>query len=253
MKKYTGIHNSIVEKILIWEVYMITLFSYVSQRYQIDPLTLATILQLRETFMGTTWWSRTDTLRAALTQAGIKRNITDTQAYVDAQACQWLARIQKGKITYVPEDERKARLRDHVDEVLAAHQEKENDLFYTAKKMQDAIEHDTAVDTRSLGKLIRAHGHLTNPRLAATNDKTMSIGWPAHVKAQDALEIMALSPADDYTKITAVRWLWEGYVFAGKPKRRLMEYVCQHKGCTFPCWESLNRTFRPSAPFILTR
>ena len=63
LEKFHGIHRSMPDKHILWEVLMFTLFGYVSQHYLISPGVIKGITKHLVRFLGVSWWMPLGTYR----------------------------------------------------------------------------------------------------------------------------------------------------------------------------------------------
>lgn len=118
LQEYLDVGISIVDRILVWEVFMITLFSYITPLYDVDPDTMTMIKKSRDRFIGVTWWISTDMFRAACAIAGVRRKVTGIEAYATAQALGFLLRRHAGKVPIEGKNRWEAKLIGHMDAIV---------------------------------------------------------------------------------------------------------------------------------------
>ncbi len=86
--------------------------------------------------------------------AGIRRRITDTEAYLCSQAVPWLTRTSRGKITYARETPEHRDSIRRLKVAIEALEDGDGKTAYQAKKIGQQIETNEIVDPRMAGKMI---------------------------------------------------------------------------------------------------
>ena len=233
-------HRPITEKVNIWESLMITLFSYVGSLLEPSTKVIRTITKQLYGFIGFQWWASLEEFRGACIEAKVRRRITDPTTYMHKAAAGWTARKYRGTLTYANNTDRDELIRSRIEHSAELVQGIKGHRYATeAKTAYDAMQYHQTLNTKTVGHIIGAAEEIKILRRTPHSDKWRSNGWPEQTGADKALEALGNAEADDYTKISCIRWLWAGFVFSGKPRRFKRTRACQKKGCNQKACKSI--------------
>ena len=227
---YCGVNTSITDKVLVWDVFMNTLFSYVSQLHDLDPDTDGEIRDQMRKFHGLAWWVGTRTFAILLILVKVKRKLLWPHIYARIMATGWIIRTNGNQVAYLtaPSDHyRKIRALESDAKVIsqvAGHRHAR-----CADRIIAALDSNTYIDPREAGRVIKSAWEL---KVCEDHSDMWEKGqnsrrqWPSSMHAEQALDAISRCDINDYGKITLVRWLYGGFAFNGEDLNRRRETCC---------------------------